>query len=630
MSYKINKTNGGLLVELADGVIDIVSTDITLVGRNYKGFGEAFNENFVKIIENFAATSAPSNPLEGQLWYDTSENRLKIYDGTSFRTAGSPTVSSSQPTNLVSGDLWIDNAENKLYFWDGTDLVLVGPEYHSTQGKTNTEAVTMIDTSNQTRTVLALYIGGVLAGIFSNSKFTPKIDSNILPYTVGRSIEIGFNPTVVENFKFQGTALSAENLVDSQGNSYLPSAFVATNERDSNNAVVSQQMEGALFVKGNDGVTVGFGDSQYASFKTVDSGTTTAIELKQLNYDFAIRVPQGNNFIEAFTLDTSTNRIGIYQDTPTVALDVTGAGKFTGDLTVGGNLTIDGTTTTVNTATMTIDDPNIELGSTASPTDTTANNGGLTLKGATDKTINWVQSTGNWTLNQNTDLTAGKEYRIENLQILSKTTLGSTVTTAAGLTSIGTLANLSVSGTATVGSISSNIALAITSTGDITINNQKITGVANPTVDSDVATKAYVDTSSLTQPVAFALDITGLSSPNTPGVGSGPYTDVKAILESISPATSTKNGTVAKIHCTSYASAIVSGIAVTVTTDNTGVLQKSTVLVDKVTTEAQSVIQDIVASNTASGPLTLTPDRYTMTFTITGAVWTFTSTTNYP
>ena len=630
MSYKINKTNGDLLVELADGVIDIVSTDITLVGRNYKGFGEAFNENFVKIIENFASTSAPTNPLEGQLWYDTSENRLNIYDGTSFRTAGSPTVSSNQPTNLVSGDLWIDNAENKLYFWDGTDLVLVGPEYNSTQGKTNTEAVTMVDTSNQTRTVLALYIGGVLAGIFSSSKFTPKIDSNILPYAAGRAIEIGFNPTVVADFKFQGTALNAENLVDSQGNSYLPSAFVATNERDLNNVVVDQQMEGALFVKGNNGLTVGFGDSQYASFKTVDSGVTTAIELKQLNYDFAIRVPQGNNFIEAFTLDTSTSRIGIYQDTPTVALDVTGAGKFTGDLTVGGNLTIEGTTTTVNTATMTIDDPNIELGSTASPTDTTANQGGITLKGATDKTIKWVQSTGNWTLNQNTDLTAGKEYRIENLQILSKTTLGSTVTTAAGLTSIGTLANLSVSGTATVGSISSNIALAITSTGDITINNQKITGVANPTVDSDVATKAYVDTSTLTRPIAMSLDITGLSSPNPAGTGSGPTTDVKAILESISPATSIRNGTVAKIHCTSYAAATVSGIAVTVTTDSTGVLQKSTVLVDKVTTEAQSVIQDIVAANTASGPLTLTPDRYTMTFTITGSVWTFTSTTNYP
>jgi hypothetical protein len=126
MSYKINKTNGDLLVELTDGVIDIVSTDITLVGRNYKGFGEAFNENFVKVVENFAATNAPSTPLEGQLWYDTSEDRLKIYNGTSFKTAGAPTVSPTQPTNLVSGDLWIDNAENKLYFYDGTDLVLVG------------------------------------------------------------------------------------------------------------------------------------------------------------------------------------------------------------------------------------------------------------------------------------------------------------------------------------------------------------------------------------------------------------------------------------------------------------------------------------------------------------------------
>jgi hypothetical protein len=630
MSYKINKTNGDLLVELADGVIDVVSTDITLVGRNYKGFGEAFNENFVKIIENFAATSAPSNPLEGQLWYDTSENRLKIYDGTSFRTAGSPTVSSSQPTNLVSGDLWIDNAENKLYFWDGTDLVLVGPEYNSTQGKTNTEAVTMIDTSNQTRTVLALYIGGVLAGIFSNSKFTPKIDSNILPYTVGRSIEIGFNPTVVENFKFQGTALSAENLVDSQGNSYLPSAFVATNERDSNNAVVSQQMEGALFVKGNDGVTVGFGDSQYASFKTVDSGTTTAIELKQLNYDFAIRVPQGNNFIEAFTLDTSTNRIGIYQDTPTVALDVTGAGKFTGDLTVGGNLTIDGTTTTVNTATMTIDDPNIELGSTVSPTDTTANNGGITLKGTTDKTINWVQSTGNWTFNQNVDLIQGKEFRIENAQVLSKIKLGDTVATANGLTSIGTLGSLTVTGDVNLGSISANGALSITAGGLITIDSQRITGVAAPTIAADATNKEYVDTEIATISIPLILDITGFTSPDAQGVASGPINDVKAVLESISPASAAREGSVAKIHCTSYGVTTVTGINVTVTTDSTGTLQKSLIAVDSNGTQNESVIQDIAAANTASGSMSLSPTRYTMTFTVTSSVWAHNTTASYP
>jgi hypothetical protein len=632
MSYKINKTNGDLLVELTDGVIDTVSTDITLVGRNYKGFGEAFNENFVKIIENFAATSAPSNPLKGQLWYDTGENRLKIYDGLTFRTAGSPTVSSNQPTNLVSGDLWIDNAENKLYFWDGSDLVLVGPQYTSTQGKTGVEAVTMVDTSNQIRTVLAMYIGGVLAGIYSRFEFTPGINYNILPYTPGRLIKVGFNPTIVSDFKYQGTAISAESLIDASGTLFSTADFIRTNERDLQNAVVDQEMEGALFVKGDTGVTVGYGDTKYASFKTVASGTTTAIELLRSNYDFAIRVPLGNDYVEAFTLDTSTQRVGIYQNTPTVALDVTGSGNFTGDLTVAGNLTIEGTTTTVNTATMTIEDPNIELGTTVSPTDTTANGGGITLKGASDKTIQWLESTGNWTLNQNVDLIAGKEFRIENTQVLSKTRLGDTVTTAAGLTTIGTLGSLTVTGNVAVGSLSSSGALSVTTGGTITINNQKITGLATPTSSTDAATKAYVDTVVTTAPVALTLDITGLTSPNPAGVGSGPITDVKNILESISPASSARENTIAKIHCTSYAGATVTGINVSISTspNTSGVLTKSTIAVDSAGTQNESVIQDVVASNTATGSVVLAPSRYTMTFTVTGSTWTHNSTNVYP
>tara|TARA_B110000977_G_scaffold35585_1_gene47598 strand:- start:659 stop:2551 length:1893 start_codon:yes stop_codon:yes gene_type:complete len=630
MSYKINKTNGDLLVELTDGIIDITSTDITLVGRNYKGFGEAFNENFVKIIENFASTSAPSNPLKGQLWYDTSENRLKIYDGVTFKTAGSPTVSSTQPTNLVSGDLWIDNAENKLYFWDGSDLVLVGPQYNAVQGKTGVEAVTMVDTSTQIRTVLALYIGGVLAGIYSRFEFTPAVDYVILPYAANRMIKVGFNPTIVSDFKWQGTAASAESLIDAEGTAYATSDFVRTNERDGSNAAVDQSIEGALFVKGDNGLIVGYGDTQYAAFKTIDSGTTTSIELKQLNYDFSIRVPVGSDYIEAFTLDTSTQRIGIYQDTPTVALDVTGAGKFTGDLTVGGNLIIQGTTTTVNTATMTVEDSNIELGKVDTPTDTTANQGGITLKGATDKRINWVESTGNWTFNQNVDLVASKEYRIENTQVLSKIKLGDTVATANGLTSIGTLGSLSVTGNVTLGSISSPNALNISSTGAITINSQRITGLATPTSPADATTKAYVDTAAATIPVAFALDITGLASPNAAGTGNGPIVDVRNILESVSPANSAREGTIAKIHCTSYAGATVTGINVTVTTNSTGVLQKSVVAVDSAGTQNESVIQDIAAANPASGTVVLTPTRYTMAFIVTGATWTFTSTSVYP
>ena len=114
MAYQINKTDGTLLVQLVDGSIDTATTDISLIGRNYSGFGESINENFVKMLENFANTASPSNPLTGQLRWDKSEAILKVWNGTQFTSAGGPIVSSSQPT-MVAGDLWIDNLNNQLY-----------------------------------------------------------------------------------------------------------------------------------------------------------------------------------------------------------------------------------------------------------------------------------------------------------------------------------------------------------------------------------------------------------------------------------------------------------------------------------------------------------------------------------
>ena len=97
MAYQINKTSGALLVNLADGQIDVATTDITLIGKNYTGFGESINENFVKMLENFANVSSPANPLAGQIWWDTSNSRIKVYTGTDWTTGGGPIV---QPTQL--------------------------------------------------------------------------------------------------------------------------------------------------------------------------------------------------------------------------------------------------------------------------------------------------------------------------------------------------------------------------------------------------------------------------------------------------------------------------------------------------------------------------------------------------
>ena len=636
MSYQINKTNGELLTELVDGSIDTSSTDLTLVGRNYKGYGEAFNENFVSLLENFASSSAPNSPLKGQLWYDLTDNRLKIYDGTTFRVAGGPIVSADQPNQLVTGDLWIDNASKKLYMWDGSDLTLVGPTYTAGQGKTGYEAVTMVDTSNTSRTVLALYIGGVLAGIQSRQEFTPATRYNIPPYTAGRPILIGFNPVDVDNYKFRGTALSSESLIDDTGNEFTSNDFVRTNERDGSNNAVDQTMIGSLFAQGSNGMQVGIGDTIYAKFNVPSTGTTSVIQTTQTNYDFAIRVVKGSDNVDAITVDTSASSVGIFNNSPTANLDVTGTGHFTSDVTIDGDLIVKGDTSYFNVSTLRVEDPNIELGLLDDSTegdDSNADGGGITLRSSNgSKDIHWIQSTGNWTSNQNFDLGLGKEYRIENTQVLSKTKLGDTVTTANGLTSIGTLGTLSVAGDITLGGNIVNAgAMSITTGGTITLNNVRVTGLDTPSATTDATTKAYVDNAVATIPTNFSLDITALTNPNPAGTGDGPITDVKNILDDISPVTTTNNGAVAKIHCLSYGSSTVSGITITVGTDpdTSKTLTKSYVDVDSAGTQNESAVQDIVASNTVSGTFTPLPTRYTMQFTVRSGAWDHDSTLNY-
>lgn len=636
MSYKINKTDGTLLVELTDGTINTTSSDITLVGRNYKGFGELINENFVKMLENFSSTSAPSNPLKGQLWWDSSVDRLKIYNGDEFRTAGSPIVSANQPNNLVAGDIWIDNDKNRLYFFDGTDIVLVGPQYDDNQGETGVKAISVVDTISVTRVVLGQYIAGVLAGIWSTVEFTPSSSSTITGYTAGRAIKVGFNPATVSTYKYRGTAESAEALVDSAGTSFTTADFVRTNERDSSNNLVDQEILAGLFVKGLSGVKIGYQDSHYGSFKVDSASTDTVIQVERDDSDFAIRIKDGNENIDAIKVLHSEQKVGIFNDTPTKELDVTGDAKISGDLTVDGDITVNGETTYFNTTTLRVEDKNIELGLQSDSTegdDSAVDGGGITLRSSQgSKDIYWVQSTGNWTVNQNFDLITGKEFRINNTQVLSRTKLGDTVTTANGLTSIGTLSSLNVSGNITVGGNIVNAGpLTIDAGGDISVDSQKIVDLAEPTADNNAATKGYVDGEiAKGQDIGFALDITGFTSPAapTPG-GNGPYNDVINVLNDIFPVDATKNDLVARIHAYTIGGSSVTGINVTVATDGSGTLQKTNITVDKNGTENQNVIQDIAAANATSGTLTVSPQRYTMIFTVVSGSWTWTSTTDY-
>ena len=128
MAYTINKTDGTVLTTIADGTVDS-TTSLSLIGKNYAGYGEILNENQVKLLENFANTTAnaPSTAIKGQLFFDTTLGSLQVYDGSVFKTVSGSLVSATQPTNGVTGDLWYDSNNKQIYAYDGSNWILVGP-----------------------------------------------------------------------------------------------------------------------------------------------------------------------------------------------------------------------------------------------------------------------------------------------------------------------------------------------------------------------------------------------------------------------------------------------------------------------------------------------------------------------
>ncbi len=128
MSYNILKSDGTLLVNLEDGQVDASTTSLSLVGKNIVNYGVHQNNNFVKLLENFANSTPPSAPLLGQIWFDrtSGELKLKFFDGASWKTLPSITVSSDIPTGLTAGEMFFDTDTNRLYLYNGTAQVLIG------------------------------------------------------------------------------------------------------------------------------------------------------------------------------------------------------------------------------------------------------------------------------------------------------------------------------------------------------------------------------------------------------------------------------------------------------------------------------------------------------------------------
>ena len=368
MAYKINNTFGTLLVTLADGTIDTATTDLTLFGKGYAGFGERLNENFIKLLENFNNTSSPVNKQQGQLWFDQTNKQINVYTGAKWKPVGSTTNSNTAPTNSVQGDMWYDTANNQLYVYTGLAWTLIGPTTVAGSGVTQTVAETVQDNTGVNKSILKLVTGDVVVGVISNLAFTPSSTE-----TNGAAlIAAGFSSvaqglqlsSTVSSAKFRGTATDSDALGGAAASTFLKS--------DSNDT--STGTLGLLV----DGTTLTLGAGSDITF-TMASDNLTVAQTTQ-DKDIIFTVNDGGSTVTLMTLDGDTGRLEL---------------PSCGDVRIKGNLTVDGDQVVNNTSTLTVEDNIIELNRNISSNSGMPNYSGIKVNRgetsvATEQDLYWV------------------------------------------------------------------------------------------------------------------------------------------------------------------------------------------------------------------------------------------------
>ena len=338
MAYTINKTDGTVVATITDGTVDN-TTSLQLFGKSFSGFGEGLNENLVKLLENAASTSAPSAPLKGELWFDTTTNQLKVYDGTSFKPTGGSKSSGSQPTSPSAGDLWHDTGNDQLYVYTGSAWLLVGPVYTSGQTLSGWKIETL-SSAGGNKVVSSMYAGNTRVAILSKETFTPgSTQSGFAEIKAGITLNSTLS-AVFDGTNTQASAIDVSGTTNSSGTLIAGGNFLRADTADTTT--------GALTIDTDSGLLVG--DEQELTV-TVSSNDVTVAQTSQ-DKDLKFTVNDG----------------GVTK-TPLTLTGADGGIDMTGDLTITGNLTVTGEFDKSGSVINLVDDAFIKLNSGNSEAD---------------------------------------------------------------------------------------------------------------------------------------------------------------------------------------------------------------------------------------------------------------------
>ena len=310
MAYTINKTDGSVVATITDGTVDN-TTSVQLFGKSFSGFGEGLNENLVKLLENSASTSAPTAPLTGELWMDTSTSQLKVYDGSSFKPTGGAKSQSTAPTSPGAGDLWHDSDDDQLYVYTGSAFQLVGPVYTAGQTLSGWKIETLASSSGN-KVVSSMYAGNTRVAILSKETFTPSVTQSGFA-----SIKAGITLNSTLGAVFDGTNTQASN-IDVSGTSNTSSTVIAGG--NFLRADAADTTTGALTIDADGGVIIG--DAQELSI-TVASNDVTIAQASQ-DKDIIFTVNDAGTTKTAFTIEGATGNVTVAGN-----LNVTGAYNYT-------------------------------------------------------------------------------------------------------------------------------------------------------------------------------------------------------------------------------------------------------------------------------------------------------------